>query len=81
MAREAPLIAELGRFPISEKEQNIDSGDWLSQADFDPRFILITQLAGILHSTIRCPSGIISSENNSRFAFWKISSTRNGSYG
>ena len=37
MAREAPLIAELGRFPISEKEQNIDAGDWLSQADFDPR--------------------------------------------
>ena len=37
MAREAPLIAELGRFPISEKERNIDSGGWLSQADFDPR--------------------------------------------
>ena len=37
MAREAPLIAELGRFPISENEQNIDAGDWLSQADFDPR--------------------------------------------
>ena len=37
MAREAPLIAELGRFPISEKEQNIDAGDWLSQANFDPR--------------------------------------------
>ena len=37
MAREAPLIAEQGRFPISEKEQNIDAEDWLSQADFDPR--------------------------------------------
>ena len=36
MAREAPLLAELGRFPISENEQNIDAGDWLSGADFDP---------------------------------------------
>ena len=36
MAREAPLIAELGRFPISEKERNIDAGGWLSRADFDP---------------------------------------------
>ena len=37
MAREAPLIAELGRFPISEKEQHIDAVGWLSRADFDPR--------------------------------------------
>ena len=46
MAREAPLIAELGRFPISEKEQNIDAGDWLSRADFDPRdsFALLSWL-------------------------------------
>jgi len=46
MAREAPLIAELGRFPISETEQNIDAGDWLSQADFDPRdsFALLSWL-------------------------------------
>ena len=37
MAREAPLLAELGRFSISEKEQNIDAGDWLSGANFDPQ--------------------------------------------
>ena len=36
MAREAPLLAELGRFPISENEQNIDAGDWLVRANFDP---------------------------------------------
>ena len=37
MAREAPLLAELGRFPISENKQNIDAGDWLSGANFDPQ--------------------------------------------
>ncbi|MED5231724.1 MAG: hypothetical protein VYB30_05090 [Candidatus Thermoplasmatota archaeon] len=37
MARETPLLAELGRFPISENEQNTDAGDWLSQANFDPQ--------------------------------------------
>ena len=31
------MLAELGRFPISEKEQNIDAGDWLSGANFDPQ--------------------------------------------
>lgn len=36
LAREAPLLAELGRFPISENENVLDSEGWLTQADFDP---------------------------------------------
>ena len=48
MAREAPLLAELGRFPISETEQTVDSGDWLGRADFDPedKLTLLNWLEG-----------------------------------
>jgi len=37
MAREAPILAELGRFPIAEGDTlSIDSHEWVVRADFDP---------------------------------------------
>ena len=37
LAREAPLIAEMAQFPIIEAaDRNIDSGDWVESACFDP---------------------------------------------
>ena len=37
MAREAPILAELGRFPISEEDTvSVDSHEWVIRADFDP---------------------------------------------
>ena len=76
MAREAPLLAELGRFPISENKQNIDAGDWLSGANFDPQDS--SALLDWLDScalTIGYPSSISPSENYSRPSLWKTTST------
>ena len=37
MAREAPLIAELGRFPTAAQEENVEgTTSWLNEANFDP---------------------------------------------
>ena len=37
LAREAPLIAEMAQFPIIESaDRDIDSGDWVDAACFDP---------------------------------------------
>jgi len=37
MAREAPILAELGRFPIAEEDTvSVNSHEWVIRADFDP---------------------------------------------
>ena len=37
MAREAPILAELGRFPITDEDTvSVDSHEWVIRADFDP---------------------------------------------